>query len=423
MPNGTLHFDGRDYLDGHASDAHTLGWMQGTPPPADKLIRFEDDDTLSFPKIRWSLAHTRELAPSAAVWRGARAASDLAPLNTATQGTIDALVFNDMQGGRRTWADTLADTYTDGIVVLHHGKRVYEKYPGALKAHVPHSCFSITKSYAGTLCATLVHEGVLDDSLLIPHYLPEMAGTAYADATLRQVMDMQIGVAYSEAYSDPKAEIWEFARAGGFRTRGAGYTGPTSLYGFLQTLKKEGAHGDAFAYKTVNTEVMAWVMKRVTGQGLADMMSERIWQKIGAEEDGYITVDSIGVPFGGGGLSASLRDMARFGEMMRCQGAAGGQQVIPEAVVADCNRGSDKAKFAKAGYGLIPGYSYRNMWWVTHNEHDAYEGRGIHGQRLYIAPKAGLVVARFASHPIAYSAANDPITVPGLIALGNLLKS
>ncbi len=167
---------------------------------------------------------------------------------------------------------------------------------------------------------------------------------------------------------------------------------------------------------------MCWVMKRVTGQGLADMVSEQVWQRMGAEEDGYITVDSIGVPFGGGGMSASLRDLARFGELMRCQGAVGGQQVIPEAVVADCQRGADPARFAKAGYHLLPGYSYRNMWWVTHNEHGAYEARGIHGQRLYIAPEADLVVARFASHPIAYSAANDPITVPGFLALGRLLR-
>ena len=201
------------------------------------------------------------------------------------------------------------------------------------------------------------------------------------------------------------------------------YTGPQTLYEFLLNLKKEGAHGEAFAYKTVNTELMCWVMKRVTGQGFAESLSERIWQKLGCEEDSYVTVDAIGVPFGGGGLNASLRDMARFGEMMRCGGAYLGQQVVPEAVVADCKRGADPAKFAKAGYTLLPGYSYRNMWWVTHNEHDAYEARGIHGQRLYIAPKAELVVARFASHPIASSAANDPITVPGLIALGNLLNN
>ena len=422
MPAGTLQFDGHDYADGVASDPIALGWMQGSPPPADKLIRFEDDDTLSFPKIRWSLSHTRETVPTAAIWRGAGAPHDLGTVDAATQAAIDALQFSDMQGGRRRWADTLADTYTDGIVVLHKGRRVYEQYRGALKPHVPHSCFSVTKSFAGTLCAKLVHEGVLDDRKPVPHYLPEMAGTAYADASLREVMDMQIGVAYSEAYSDPLAEIWDFARASGFRSRGHDYTGPKTLYGFLQTLKKAGAHGDAFAYKTVNTDVMGWVMKRVTGQGLADMVSEQVWQRMGAEEDGYITVDSIGVPFGGGGMSASLRDLARFGELMRCQGAAGGQQVIPEAVVADCQRGADPARFAKAGYHLLPGYSYRNMWWVTHNEHGAFEARGIHGQRLYIAPRADLVVARFASHPIAYSAANDPITIPGFLALGRLLQ-
>jgi CubicO group peptidase (beta-lactamase class C family) len=109
--------------------------------------------------------------------------------------------------------------------------------------------------------------------------------------------------------------------------------------------------------------------------------------------------------------------------MMRTGGACGGQQVVPAAVVADIARGADPVKFTQAGYTLLPGYSYRNMWWVTHNVHGAFEARGIHGQRLYVAPKAELVVARFGSHPIASSAANDPITVPALLALGQLLMA
>ncbi|MEN9537922.1 MAG: hypothetical protein RLZZ126_157 [Pseudomonadota bacterium] len=420
---GTLHFDGKDYLDGTASDPKVLSWMQGTPPPPAQRVRFEDNDTLSFPKIRWTLSHMRELVPTARVWRGTSAPRPLGTPDVTTQSAIDALAFDTLDGRRTTWAASLPDTYTDGIAVLHRGRLVYEKYLGAGQAHLPHACFSITKSYAATLCATLVHEGALDDSKQVPHYLPEMAGTAYADATLRQVMDMLIGVKYSEAYSDPQAEIWDFARAGGFITRPAHYTGPSNLYEFLTTLQPEGSHGDAFAYKTVNTELMCWIMKRATGVGFAHMLSERIWQHLGCEEDGLVSVDSIGVPFGGGGLSATVRDLARFGELMRCDGGVGNQQVIPAAVVADCARGADPAKFAKAGYTLIPGYSYRNMWWVTHNAHGAYEARGIHGQRLYIAPKAELVVARFASHPIAYSAANDPITIPALLALGHLLNS
>ena len=224
-------------------------------------------------------------------------------------------------------------------------------------------------------------------------------------------------------YADPKAHIWDYGRAGGLRPRGPGYSGPKNFYDYLRTLRKEGAHGAAFAYETVNTEVLCWVMKRVTGVALETMLSERIWSQIGCEEDGYLTVDPIGVAMGGGGMSACLRDLCRFGELMRCEGAWGGRQVVPAEVIADIRRGADPAKFAPAGYTLLPGYSYRNMWWVSHNALGVFEGRGIHGQRLYIAPKAELVIARFCSHPVASSAANDPITQPAFAAMSRLLTS
>ena len=422
MAEGTLEFDGVRYLDGQASDPRRLGWMQGTPPPPDKQVRFADDRFLEFPQIRWSLSHMRELVPTVNVWRGAGAPSAFGPPGDLAEAAIDQLAFTDMQGRARRWEESLPDTYTDGILVLHRGRRIYERYFGALQAHVPHACFSITKSYAATLCASLVHEGTLEEHQRIPHWLPEMKGTAYEDATLRQLMDMQIGVAYTEAYADPNAQIWDYSRAGGLRPRPAGYGGPQSFYEYLQTLRPEGRHGEAFAYKTVNTELMCWVMKRVTGIPLAQMLGERLWQPLGCEQDAYLSLDPIGVPMGGGGLCASLRDLARFGELMRREGEWGGRQLVPQAVVADIRRGSDPAKFAKAGYTLLPGYSYRSMWWVTHNELDAFEGRGIHGQRLYVAPKADLVVARFASHPVAASAANDPITLPALLALGRMLR-
>lgn len=420
---GTLEFDGVRYPGGRASDPRRLGWMEGTPPPAEKLVRFADDRFLEFPQIRWSLSHMRELVPTVNVWRGAGPASAFAAGGGSTESAIDELAFTDMNGRARRWDASLEDTYTDGILVLYRGRRIYERYFGALQPHIPHSCFSITKSYAATLAASLVHEGVLDEQQRIPHWLPEMRGTAYEDATLRQLMDMQIGVAYSELYSDPKAHIWDYSRAGGLRPRPAGYTGADSFYEYLRTLRPEGQHGEAFAYKTVNTELMAWVMKRVTGVPFAQMLSDRLWAPLGCEEDGYLSVDPLGVPMGGGGLCASLRDLARFGELMRREGEWNGKQLVPAAVVADIRRGSDPAKFAKAGYTLLPGYSYRSMWWVTHNEHDAFEGRGIHGQRIYVAPKAEMVVARFASHPVAASAANDPITLPALLALGRMLRN
>jgi CubicO group peptidase (beta-lactamase class C family) len=423
MKSGILEIEGVEYPDADASDPIASGWMQGSPPPPAKQIRFQDDRFLEFPQIRWTLSHMRELAPTANVWRGKTAPSDLGPAPHGLEAAIEALAFEDLRGRRLTWAQSLRETYTDGIVVLHRGRRIYERYFGALEEQRPHACFSITKSYAATLAATLIHERALDETKTVAHYLPEMAGTAYEDATLRQVLDMQIGVQYSELYSDPKAHIWDYGRAGGLRPRTPGHAGPDNFYDYLRTLRKEETHGAAFAYKTVNTEVLCWVMKRVTGVALADMLSERIWSQIGCEEDGYLTVDTIGVAMGGGGLSAGLRDLCRFGELMRCEGAWGGKQVIPAEVIADIRRGSDPAKFALAGYTLLPGYSYRNMWWVSHNPLGVFEGRGIHGQRLYIAPKAELVITRFASHPVASSAANDPITLPAFAAISHLLTT
>jgi CubicO group peptidase (beta-lactamase class C family) len=423
MKSGIFEIDGVEYPDADASDPIALGWMQGSPSPQEKLIRFQDDRFLEFPQIRWTLSHMRELAPTSAVWRGSAAPSNLGGAPHGLEAAIDALAFEDLQGRRLTWIQSLKHTYADGIVVLHRGRRIYERYFGALEAHRPHACFSITKSYAATLAATLIHERALDEARTVSHYLPEMAGTAYEDATLRQVLDMQIGVEYSELYADPKADIWDYGRAGGLRARGPDYSGPGNFYEYLRSLRKEGTHGAAFAYKTINTEVLCWVMKRVTGIALPDMLSRRIWSQIGCEEDGYLTVDTIGVAMGGAGLSASLRDLCRFGELMRCEGAWFGKQVIPAEVIADIRRGSDPAKFAMAGYTLLPGYSYRNMWWVSHNALGVFEGRGIHGQRLYIAPKAELVIARFCSHPIASSAANDSVTLPAFAAMSHLLMT
>jgi CubicO group peptidase (beta-lactamase class C family) len=417
MKSGTIAFDGIDYPDGSASDPTVMGLMQGSPPPVAKRVRFEDDRHLEFPYIRWSLSHMRELIPTANVWRGAAAASDLGGAASVSESGIDSLTFDDLNGSRRSWEESLGHTYTDGIIALHRGVRIYERYFGALQPQRPHACFSITKSYAATLAAALIHERVLDENKPVAHYLPEMAGTAYEDATLRQLLDMQVGVEYSELYSDPKAQIWDYSRAGGLRARRPDHAGPTNFYEYLVTLRKAGEHGAVFDYKTVNTEVLCWVMTRVSGIPFAQMLGERIWSQIGCEEDGYLAVDSIGVAMGGGGLSACLRDLARFGELMRTEGAWRGRQVIPAEVIADIRRGSDPAKFAPAGYTLLPGYSYRNMWWVSHNSMGAFEGRGIHGQRLYVAPAAEMVIARFSSHPIATSAANDPVTLPAFAAL------
>ena len=402
-----------------ATSVGALGWMQGFPPAPDKLITFDDPRGGAFPRNRWSFSHVRESVPTANVWRGNGAPSPL----PAAPRDLDGIAFTALGGEPMTFGQMLPRTYTDGILVLHKGDVVYEKYFGALTPERPHLAMSVTKSFVDTLAAILVAEGKLDPAAPVTKYLPEMKDTAYGDATVRQVMDMTVGVKYSENYADPKAEVFDYARAGGMMVQGPGYAGPRSFYDFLKTLQKEGLHDEGFAYKTVNAEMLAWVLRRASGQSLADLLSEKIWRRIGAEQDAYFMVDRIGTESGGGGLNTTLRDLARFGETMRNGGRANGQQVIPQSAIAEIAGGGDKAKFAKAGYALLPGWSYRDMWWSTNNDHGAYMARGIHGQSIYVDPKAEMVIVRYAAHPIAANAGNDPLTLPAFHAVANALMT
>lgn len=399
------------------SDPVARGLMMGFPPPPELRVGSEGEISgSSFPQTRWAFSHQRELKATVNVRRGAAAASILP---RALRDDIDGVAFTTVEGEQTTWAQSLEAMFTDGIVVLHRGAIVYETYRGALSAELPHIAFSMSKSFVGLLAAMLAHEGKIDPAAPVARYVPELEGSAFADASVQQVMDMTVGVKYSENYTDPEAEVRTYGIAAGYGKPPQGYDGPRSIVDFLRTLKKQGEHGEAFAYKTCNTEVLAWIVQRVTGKPMAQLISERIWQKIGAEEDANIIVDPAGMAACGGGMSIALRDLARFGEMMRKGGRFNGQQIAPEAVVADIAKGAEPAHFAKAGYHTLPGWSYRAQWWVSHNDLGAYTARGIHGQVCWIAPKAELVIARFASHPVAANGNSvlDKVSLPAYAAV------
>ncbi len=406
------------FPDAAASDPVALGWMQGFPPKAERIIRFGDASFYRFPALRWSFSNISQLFPLVPVLRGD---GPVTKLPRAERQDLDAVAFTTLDGRKMNWGESLSANYTDGILVLHKGKIVYERYFGAFSPTKKHAAMSVTKSFVGTLAAILTGEGKLDPTAPVTNYVPELKNTAYGDATVRQVMDMTTSVKFSEVYSDPKAEIWDFARASGMMPAAPNYQGPRTTFDFLATLTKKDQHDEAFAYKSVDPEVLAWIMSRATGKSLAELTSERIWAKLGAEHDAFYMVDSIGAAMAGGGLNTSLRDLARFGEMLRLDGYYNGQQIVPRAVVADIRGGADKGKFAKAGYKTLPGFSYRNMWWVSHNEHGVYTARGVHGQLIWIDPKAEMVIVRYASYPIGANAFIDPTSLPAYMALAKHL--
>jgi hypothetical protein len=398
-------------------DLNKLNYMSTFPPVGDQLIN--NANRGAFPQMRWALQHAREFLPTRDVWRGSGPAS---VLPTASRD-LGKLMFEDDKGKQISIEDWQQQTYTDGLIVLHKGKVVYESYRNQFKPQTPHLLFSVTKSFTGLLAAQLVHEGKIDANALVTKYVPELADSAWGDMTVQQVMDMTGAVRYREVYTDPTTEVFPYLFASNLLPAPKDYAGPKSIYEFLKTLKKEGEHGQGFVYRTVHSEVLGWIVSRVTGKHFSDLLSERVWNKLGMQEDAYLLVDSVGTPLQGAGLNATLRDLARFGEMLRRGGEYNGQRVFDKAVIDDLRKGGDREKFKAGGMPFRAGYSYHNQWWILHNADGAFEASGVNGQMVHINPAAEMVVVKLSSHPVAGAGFTHPLTLRAWDALAKAVRA
>lgn len=408
-------------LSAKTSNPETLGWMQGFPPLGDRTIRFTDPDYFAFPKLRWTVCHFRELMPNTAV-RNAPTGADALPVDLDTG--LDAVTFTPLgTDGTMTWNEAFDANYTDAILVLHQGRIVYERYGGCMGEHVLHGAMSVTKSITGLIGEALVAEGQIDETAPMGGLIPELSNSAFGDATVQQVLEMTTALDYSEDYADPDADVWTYAQAGSPLPPPEGYAGPRSYFGFLETVEKDGEHGEAFGYRTINSDALGWLIARTTGLNVADWLAQNVWTRIGTEREAFYTVDSIGTPFAGGGFNATLRDMGRLGQLILNNGEWQGERILPAKAIDRIRQGGDPAVFARAGYNLLPGWSYRGMWWVTHDDHGSFAARGVHGQTIWIDPTAEMVIVRFASTPVAGNAASDPTSLPAYRAVADYLMA
>lgn len=400
----------------NVQSARELGLMAGFPPvPA---TRVTTANQFTSPFNRWSFQNEQKLNPAADVWRGE---GPVAPFTTNLQA-LEGLPCPNRAGISLTFGEMVEQSYTDGLIVLHQGKIIYERYLNDMQPHTRHAWASCSKSMTGTLAAMLMHEGLIDPAALVTDYLPELAHSGFAGATVRQVADMTTALKFSDDYGNAEADTWRYSVAMGLLPKPADYTGPETIYDYLTTVQKEGAHGERFAYVTPNTDVLAWLIKRVLNQPLADVLHARIWSKLGAERDALWLVDQTTAESAGSGLVTTLRDMARFGQMMLQQGHFNGQQIVPAAVVAGIEQGGDVDAFARgpAASPMNPGASYRDQWW--HHPSGAYYALGYAGQILYIVPAQQLVVAKFSSYPSpAAAGAEFYLAFAGIAALTQML--
>jgi CubicO group peptidase (beta-lactamase class C family) len=369
--------------------------MSAFPPPAEGQVKLENFQNPPF--NRWGFCNIRRILPTANVWRGDGPA---ATFETVPQD-LDGVAFEDREGRAMTVAGMLGEGYTDGFLVLHQGRIVMERYFNGFQPNQQHLLMSVTKSFAGSLTGILVERGDLDVGGLVTDVLPELAGSAYDGATLRHVLDMTVGTDFNEDYDDPACDSAMLDAACGWRLQ-PDPTAPDNMHDYLKTVRPSGAHGEVFHYVSAHTDVLGWMLERVSGMHFSELLSREIWQPMGAEFDAYIATDRLGASQTDGGLCVTLRDLARFGQLHLHDGIANGHRIVPFEWIIDQRENGDRKAWARGDFvKYFPDARYRAKWYQKGDAHDAAFGIGIHGQTVYVDRVAGMVIAKFSTHPQA----------------------
>lgn len=346
------------------------------------------------PFNRWSFGHIDELLACKAIARGQ-------PRPLITGSPVDLSdVKVAWQGATHSVASLLDVTYSDSLLVLRDGMIVCERYDNGT-ADGRHILFSVSKSVTGALAGVLVDKGQLDPQAPVTEYVPEVAGSAYGDCTVRHVLDMSVAVRFVEDYLDPLGDFARYRAATAWNPPDPKFGGE-DLHGFIATLPKgDREHGSRFHYVSPNSDLLGWILERAGGEPLYALASRLLWQPMGAESDALITIDNAGSPRSAGGICTTLRDLARFGELMRCYGQADGQQIIPRSWVEDILHNGDPEAWQRgSSASLFPHGRYRSKWYVPGDVPGVMYALGIHGQWIYIDPNSAMVAVKFSSQPL-----------------------
>ena len=367
--------------------------MQGFPVPQEHRIPRNDWDRA--PWNRWSFQNVRHILPTTEVWRGdgeinhfSRQPKELGDIKfKSSEGSVETV---------QNWIDT---SYTDGILVLHQGSIVFEQYHNNMNPRSLHLSQSMAKSIVGSLAGILIGRGQLDTEGLVSEYLPELEQTAWKGATLRQVLDMTTGVCYVEDYEALDSDIALTDIASGWKLPGSGVDAPACMWdqilGLTETTR---AHGALFQYRSIETDVLAHCLERVTQTRLAELVSREIWQPLGCEESASFTVDPAGYAMADGGFNATLRDYARFGQMLLDDGEVKGKNIVPKAWIDDIQN-ADHSLFGEPYTQAAPNGGYRNQFWVEDVEQKCFMARGVFGQLIYVDPVHQMVVVKLSAWP------------------------
>jgi CubicO group peptidase (beta-lactamase class C family) len=353
------------------------------------------------PGNHWSYQHTSRIFPSANIYRGA---GPVARLDYALREFDEISFTHPTTKARMTIAQMYAATDTDAFLVMKDGKIVTERYFNGMKPEDRHLLMSVSKSVLGVLAGIIIEQGRLDPNALVTFYIPELKGSVYDGATVRNLLDMSVGMEFDENYSSKTSDLYRLDEAAGWVARGPNAS--NGLHGYLTTLKKRhGSHGSEFRYISANTDAMGWVLERATNTDLADLISKELWSKLGAERDAYVLLDGFQAAYADPGLNMTLRDLGRFSQMVLQGGLYNGQQIVPGSWIQDIRHGGDPEAWKKGPaysyFQKLSGYdkgSYRSYWYVADPRQGHITAIGLAGQLIVIDPSSNTIVVKFSSH-------------------------
>ena len=243
--------------------------MVGPPPyQPERLVSLSNWQDPPF--NRWGFQHVRDLIPTARIARGDRARA-----LTRAERDLDGLKLQ--LGRRRVGLERFLDeTYTDGLLVLHRGEVVTERYANGMTPSTPHLLMSVSKSVTSSVCGVLVGRGVLAPGDLLTAHIPELAGTSWEGCTVRHLLDMRAGTRFNEDYDDLAADVRVYEQIYQWRPKTRRHL-PDDITAYFPTLRNKTKHGGLFDYRSVLTDVLGWVMERAAGARLPDLMSRELW--------------------------------------------------------------------------------------------------------------------------------------------------
>ncbi|MDH4022027.1 MAG: beta-lactamase family protein [Gammaproteobacteria bacterium] len=403
-----------------AATAMELGIMQGRPVPSANRVTLAN--WMSPPFNRWSLQHLPEILPTATVYRSNEPPARL----PERKRDLAALRFEVPPGETLSIAEWLAASSTDGFIVVHDGEIAFEAYLNNLRPETHHLTYSISKSVIGIVAGILAGDGSLDVTRKVEAYVPELAGSGFAGYSVRDLLDMQAAIAWQEDYADPNGQWRRWKAAIGWLPAAADAgVAPEGNYSFLRTLPRDPAWPGGFKYVSPTAEVLGWVLERAGGMPLAGLISHRLWMPLGTEHDAFITTDRSFAAAAAGGFGATLRDLARFGQMVLNDGRFNGRQVVASEWIADIRTNGSNQAWRTGQYRGYwnPEGAYRSLWYVAGDADGSFEAIGIHGQRLHINPARKLVIVRLSSGAEPVSRSDYDLSSRAIAAIGATLSA